>query len=106
VHVTELPLACTLDAAELSRRVAEIAAVGKASLLAAEVEGGRAVLSFEAEARERLAAIVAAEAECCPFLQMTLDARAETVQLAIEAPAGGEPIVRDLVAAFGGGAPA
>lgn len=105
--MAELPLACSLDTSELPRRLEKMAAIGRTDLLAADVDGRRAVLSFRPAARERLAAIVAAEAECCPFLDMRLDSGTHAVAtLAIEAPAGAEPVVQDLVAAFSGGAPA
>lgn len=100
---TDLPIACSLSAADMSVRAAEMGAIGRASLIGAEAEDGRAVLGFRVEAgtRERLAAIVAAEAECCPFLTMTLREEPGALVLAIEAPAGGESVVRDIVAAFG-----
>ena len=98
--VTELPLACSLDGAELPRRLADMAAVGRTDLVAADVDGRQAALSFKPGARERLAAIVAAEAECCPFFDMTLEDRPDGVRLAIDAPPGAEPLLADLVGAF------
>jgi hypothetical protein len=92
-------IACSLGAAELHERLTRISAV-RESLLAAEVGERRAVLRFRADARDQLAGIVAAEAECCPFLSMTLDEDGDTARLTIEAPADAEPVLRDLVAAF------
>ncbi|MGH2702815.1 MAG: hypothetical protein ACRDJ2_13720, partial [Actinomycetota bacterium] len=91
---TEQPIACTLSAAELPTRTAEMAAIGKASLLSVEVRGRTAVLRFRASARPRvrLEAIVAAEAECCAFLTMELRDRAEVVELTALAPEGAEPV--------------
>jgi hypothetical protein len=101
---TELPIACSLTPAELPARVAEIGAIGRANLLSAEVEAGRAVLRFRSggAVRERLASVVAAEAECCAFLAMTLRDEADLLVLTIEAPSGAEPVVRELVTAFEG----
>ena len=53
--------------------------------------------------RERLEAIVAQEARCCPFLTMRLreDSGAGTIVLEVEAPDGAEPVVSEFVGAFG-----
>jgi hypothetical protein len=97
---SERPIACSLSPAQSAQRLAEISAIGETSLLGAEIDGGRAVLRFRAGAREQLAAIVAAESECCAFLTMKLDHGPPGVRLAIDAPAGAEPVLQDLVAAF------
>jgi hypothetical protein len=99
---TDLPIACSLGAAELPRRIATIGAIGRAHLRDVHAERSRAVLRFDSEARVPLAAVVAAEAECCAFLAMTLsDAPGGELALTIEAPAGAEGVMHDLVAAFG-----
>jgi MerR family copper efflux transcriptional regulator len=97
---SDLPIACALGTRELTRRVAEMSAIGHAGLLGARTDGGHAVLRFRTAVQERLARVVAAEAECCPFLDMKLHEDSGEVRLTIEAPAGAEPVVRDLVAAF------
>jgi hypothetical protein len=97
---SQLPIACSLSVAELRKRLGEMSTVGQASLLAAEAEGARAVLRFRAGAAEQLAAIVAAEGQCCAFLRMKLDDEPAAVRLTIEGPPGAEPVVQDLVAAF------
>jgi hypothetical protein len=99
---TDLPLACSLDQADLAARGAEIREVGRAALLGAEAENARAVLRFRPQSRERVAAIVAKEAACCAFLSMRLDEGPEALRLTIEAPPGGEPVMHELVAAFRG----
>jgi hypothetical protein len=97
---SELPIACSLSATELSQRRGEMSSIGQTSMLGAEIDGTRAVLRFRAGSREQLAAIVAAEAECCAFLKMTLDDRPDVVELTIQTPAGAETALEDLVAAF------
>jgi hypothetical protein len=99
---SELPIACSLSAAESPQRLAEMSAIGHSSLLRAEIDGARAVLAFRAGAAEQLARIVTAEAECCAFLNMELDDMPDAVRLTIEAPTGAEPVLQDLVAAFSG----
>lgn len=100
--------ACTLTTDELSVRVAEIRAVGALALSSARAERGQAELRFRAApgVRARLEAIVAVEARCCAFLDLRLEDRADAHVLTIRAPAGGEPVMGELVEAFGGAAPA
>ena len=99
---TDPPIACSLDAGALSDRLAHMAELGGAALLDARIDGRRALLRFAAggEVRGRLDGIVAAEARCCPFLGMDMTEEPGTLTLAIVAPAGAEPVVEDLVAAF------
>ena len=98
----ELPLACSLSAADRRGRLAEIAALGAANLRAAATAGNRAELRFCPEAREPLEALIAAEARCCPFLAFELEQRPDEVRLTIEAPPDGEPVLEELVEAFRG----
>jgi len=62
----------------------------------------RATLRFAAGAgvRERLAAVVAAEADCCAFLTMGVYDEPDVVVLTIDPPAGAEPMLHELVDAF------
>jgi hypothetical protein len=102
--MSNLLIACTLDATNLKDRLAEMHAVGEAAVLTAETTGNKAVLRFRASdaTHERLAAIVAAESECCAFLSLDLRDEHEQLALTIEAPEGGEPVMHELVAAFAG----
>jgi hypothetical protein len=102
---TELPIACSLSAAEMPARLAEMAAIGRTSLLDTETSGRSARLRFRDElgARERLAALVAAESECCAFLTMRLVDASEAITLTIEGPGGAERVIDELVRAFENG---
>lgn len=97
-----LAIACTLSAADLEARAAELRAVGGDGLLDVSEGEGRAVLRFRPDPalRERLEAVVAAEAECCAFLDLRLDHQADATVLAISAPGGGGELVHGLAAAF------
>ena len=97
----DLPLACSLDASALEDRLAEMRALGRDSLIAADERG---VLRFRAtpEARLRLERIVAVEAECCPFLGLELHEHDGELRLEVSAPAGAEPVAAGLVEAFSG----
>ena len=97
---TDLPIACSLSADELPERLDAMGAVGRTGLLAVERAGARAVLRFRPAARDEVAAIVAAEAECCAFLTMELREERGAVVLTIEAPADAEPVLADLISAF------
>lgn len=99
---TDLPIACALTTSELSTRLAEMSAIGEDALLDIERDGRRATLYFRAigATHERLGAIVAAESECCGFLEMTLTEQPQSIALAIVAPADAEAVLDGLLAAF------
>lgn len=87
---TPPPIACSLSAAEMPKRLAEMRALGADALQTIDRSETTARLSFRAsdETRGRLAAIVAAESHCCAFLDFDLrDADAETIVLTITSPA-------------------
>jgi hypothetical protein len=97
-----LPIACTLSAPDLEVRAAELRAIGGDGLLDVSEEEGRAILRFRPDPalRTRLEAVVAAEAECCAFLDFRLDHGDDATVLAISAPNGGGEMVHGLAAAF------
>jgi hypothetical protein len=92
------PIACSLSAAELPTRQAEIRALGHDGLISVEQEEGRAVLHFgpAAELRERINRFVEAERECCSFLHFRVEEEEDGRRLTITAPPGGEPVLRSL----------
>jgi hypothetical protein len=94
-------IACSLSADELPKRLAEIRAIGRDSLLAVSPEGA---LRFRADqaTRARLEAVIAAESACCSFLDFDLRERNGELVLTIAAPEGAEPLAFDLVNAFAG----
>jgi hypothetical protein len=102
----DTPVACSLGAADLRQRLAAIAEVGAESLIDRSGEGGRHRLRFHADAgtRRRLENIVAAEAECCAFLDLSLSEEGDDLVLAIAAPGDGQAVADELARAFGGGA--
>jgi hypothetical protein len=99
------PIACSLGASDLRRRLDKIAALGSESLLGAEARGGTHVLRFrdDEETRRGLAEIVVAEAECCSFLKLDLSERAGELVLTLVAPEDGRALAEELAAAFIGG---
>jgi MerR family transcriptional regulator, copper efflux regulator len=97
---SEIPIACSLGAADLAGRLARMRAIGAAALLGVDRRPADATLRFRRSARADLEAIVAAEAECCPFLDMTLRDEAGAVALRIAAPPGAEAVLDDCVKAL------
>jgi hypothetical protein len=103
----ELPIACSLGAGDLEMRLAEIQAIGSDALLGHESVEGIQRLRFRADAgvRVRLESIVAAEAACCPFLDLGLECDGDELILSIAAPADAESLAAGLAGAFARSAP-
>jgi hypothetical protein len=99
-----LPIACSLGASDLQERLSAIAEIGAESLIERSADGERQVLRFrsDAETRRRLQAIVAAESQCCPFLDLSLEDQDGEIVLSISAPEGGRAVAEGLAAAFTG----
>jgi hypothetical protein len=97
-----LPIACSLTGDELPARLAEIRAVSRQALRAKTTAVMHAVLSFEPApgVRDRLAAIVAAEAKCCAFLTMDLAEQPEAITLTIDASEDAELVLEELLSSF------
>jgi hypothetical protein len=100
------PIACSLGASDLRQRLDEIAEVGASSLIERSADGERHLLRFRSneETRRRLEAIVAAEAKCCSFLDLSLDERGGELVLSVSAPEDGLSIADELAATFDGAA--
>jgi hypothetical protein len=100
----EIPIACTLTAAQMHERLAEMGQIGRSSLVAVDGQLGRPVLHFrdDTQTRKWLEAVVAAEARCCAFLAFDLEQRFDGLALTITGPELAEPLVADLVDAFRG----
>jgi hypothetical protein len=83
------PIACSLQGRQLEQRLDEIAALAAGSLLGQERDGESQRLRFrpDPETRRRLEALIAAEAECCPFLELSLETGASEIVLTVLAPA-------------------
>jgi hypothetical protein len=102
----ELPVVCSLAAGELEARLAAIGAVGAEGLIEHRAEGGRHLLRFRADARtrERLEWIVAAEEECCAFLDLSLTQGCCDLRLTVAAPEAGQTTAAAFALAFAAGA--
>ncbi|MFI5028496.1 MAG: hypothetical protein ACHQCF_05885 [Solirubrobacterales bacterium] len=102
--MADQPVRCSLGGADLQKRLETIAELGAGSLVRRSITPDRHVLRFRSEAatRRRLEEIVAAEAECCSFLDLELSDEGGELVLSIRAPAEGRPVADELAAAFGG----
>jgi hypothetical protein len=101
-HMGEpIPIACSLDTDSYATRLAAIQEVGGIGLVRTERHDGGtgADLFFRDgdEIRRRLRGVVEAEAKCCAFLDMKLDAEDGMLRLSISGPADAVPVVQDLV---------
>jgi hypothetical protein len=102
----ELPIACSLDAPDLRAREAELVRLGGSLISVTSTNGAPVVLRFKPDrgTRAELDRIVAAEAECCPFLEMSVR-EGETLELTIDGPDDAAPVIAGLARAIGGSAP-
>lgn len=100
---TDDPIACSLGAADLEQRLAAVATVGADSLIAHEVRGGRHLLRFRGDGvtRRQLEEIVAAESQCCVFLNLSLSDEDGELLLSIAAPDDAQAVADGLAAGFG-----
>jgi hypothetical protein len=98
----EAPLACSLGAGDLVERLDRIARIGTRSWLGEEFDGQRQLLRFRDDRRTRteLEAVIAAERECCSFLDLALDVEQGEIVLTIDAGPEGEPVAAALARAF------
>jgi hypothetical protein len=100
----DTPIACSLSAGELEQRLEAIAEVGADSLIDRCVEDGCHLLRFRSDptTRQRLEDIVAAEAECCSFLDLSLSEQGDALVLSIAAPQDARTLAEGLAGAFAG----
>lgn len=96
------PIACSLGASDLQQRLNEIAELGAASLIGHDAAAGKHTLRFRPDptTRRRLEEIVAAEAECCSFLELALSKDGDSLVLSIAAPRDAQMLADELASAF------
>jgi hypothetical protein len=97
-----LPIACTLDPAQMPQRGDEIRALGRDGLDAVERGERHVTLRFrpDTEIRARVEDIVAAESRCCAFLDFEIAREDHATVVTIVAPEGGEAAVHQLADLF------
>jgi hypothetical protein len=90
-------IACSLDAEDRAARIAAARELGEHALIGLDISERRARLRFRG-AHDRVEALVAAEGACCAFFEFTTTRQGEHTELEVRFPAGGEPLLRGLVA--------
>jgi hypothetical protein len=97
--MTERPIACSLTASGREQRAELVAELAADALLGRERDTGSLVLRFRAtaEVEGRVRAWAALEAECCPFLTMTVARGASEVTVRIDGPPEADAIIADLL---------
>ena len=88
-------IACTLSPADMAARGEELREIARAALVGRErYAGGVRLVYRNSEAIEAaLRDLIRRERECCPFLDFTLDSRAERLALDIAAPSEAEEVL-------------
>ncbi len=101
----ETPIACSLSGDDLECRLATIAEIGT-DLISHDRDGDRHLLRFTGDAtnRRRLEQLVAAESQCCPFLELALSEAHGELTLSIAASLDGQSFADGLAIALLSGA--
>lgn len=97
------PLACTLTADGLRRRVLEIETLTRDALMSCERADLKVTLRYVADAGDRVRQMVAQEQVCCAFLTFRVQQLPSSVEVTITAPERAREIVGELFAVFTGG---
>ena len=92
-----MTIACSLSPADYRRRIADLEAFARAALLDRRPMDRGVRLTFDATARPRLEAFIAAESECCPFLTMDLRPADGRLVLEVTGPDEATPVVAQLL---------
>ena len=100
-----VPLACSLDASDASRRRERWLALAERALIGAErtPAGARHTYRAERSVERELRELIELEAECCPFLEFELSSSDGALLLDIRGPAEAAEII-ELFAGTGLGA--
>jgi MerR family copper efflux transcriptional regulator len=97
-----LPIACSLSAGDQAERLRDLASLSERVVGARATEEGGSLIRFrpDCDTKSRLVGLVAAERECCPFLELSLAEDGQGLTLSIEGPADAEPVIAEIVSAL------
>lgn len=81
------PLACTLSGSELGERIMEWRHIASHAT-SRHVEKGRVVSTYPPDRRllQQLRRLIAAEAQCCPFMRFNVEERPDQVEVELRVP--------------------
>ena len=94
--MNDLPIACALSPTDQARRFATSTAIVESSLLDATLTERGASMRFRPTAESGLRELIAAESECCAFLEFALRRDGEDLRLTVEGPEMARPIIVEL----------
>lgn len=97
---TALAIACTLAAGDFKERVEGIRDLARRSLITSERKPLELSLTYVPEALAEVEQLVAKEAECCAFLDFTVNQDGGAVRLTITAPVDALAAADELFAHF------
>jgi len=94
----DVPIACSLSATDMRQRQSEIARLASGSLRSrTAIDGGqRLAFAVNDDTADQIDRLVAAEAECCPFLRMDVRRDGELVIVDVTGPADAQPIIEQF----------
>jgi hypothetical protein len=96
----EPPIACTLSPAGYRRRTGALAALAATALRSREaITGGQRLVFADTAGTERdLRAAIAAEEQCCAFLEMHLSRTSQGLVIDITGPPDAQGVIAELFA--------
>jgi len=94
------PVACTLGAGDLKARIAAIADLNHRALRGHRRDDLRLELTYAADAREAVLAMVRGEQACCGFLAFEVNDERDAVRVVIRAPERAREAADIVFAAF------
>lgn len=99
--MNHVPIACGLDADDVSARLRLFDDLGREALLdrRATMDGLRVRLRAAPGVEQRTRKLIAAEGRCCPFLSFDVRRHEGAVVVDITGPAQARPIIDELFAA-------
>ena len=97
--MNDLPIACSLDAGDMSARLAQFDELARDALIErCDVPGGVQLrLRNTAEVAQRARRLIAAEARCCPFLAFDLRDEGGALRLEVTGSEMARPVIDELL---------
>jgi hypothetical protein len=98
--MTDLPIACTLEPAEMRERATSIDALLRDAMLSQTAIPGGLCTHFrdDAEVERRIRELAEAESRCCAFLTFEIGRDDDGLFLAITGDAEARPVIEDFFA--------
>lgn len=93
---TDLPIACTLQPAEQAERARAWHALVARTLLSWRATEDGAVVRVRGDAEAQLRELIAAESQCCAFLEFDLRRDGEELLLSVVGPDEARPLILAL----------